>query len=83
MVLEHSPIAFPQPRTEPKVDLSPTRFNHILEFYLSILDSEEVSPLTISTYRKRIGRFLGMIPEYNLSLNHYFSRFQIGNCVGI
>ena len=35
MVLEHSPIAFPQPRTKPKVDLGPTRFNHILELYLS------------------------------------------------
>ena len=69
MVLEHSPIAFPQPRIKPKVDLSPTHFNHILELYLSILDSEEVSPLTISTYRQRIGRFLGMIAEYNLSLD--------------
>jgi hypothetical protein len=36
MVLEHSPIAFPQPRIKPKVDLSPTHFNHILELYLSI-----------------------------------------------
>jgi site-specific recombinase XerC len=61
--------SFPQPRTEPKVDLSPTCFNNILELYLSILDSEEVSPLTISTYRQRIGRFLGMIEEYNLSLD--------------
>jgi site-specific recombinase XerC len=73
MVLEHSPIAFPQPRIKPKVDLSPTHFNHILELYLSILDSEEVSPLTISTYRQRIGRFLGMIAEYNLSLDQVTS----------
>jgi hypothetical protein len=47
MVLEHSPIAFPQPRTKPKVDLSPTHFNHILELYLSILDSEEVYLIVI------------------------------------
>ena len=57
MVLEHSPIAFPQPHTKPKIDLSPTHFNHILELYLSIMDSKKVSPLTISTYRQRIGRF--------------------------
>jgi site-specific recombinase XerD len=73
MVLEHSPIAFPQPRAKPKVDLSPTHFNHILELYLSILYSEEVSPLTISTYRQRIGRFLGVMAKYNLSLDQVTS----------
>jgi site-specific recombinase XerD len=73
MVLVPSPAVFPQPRTKPKVDLSPTRFNHILELYLSILDSEEVSPLTISTYRQRIGRFLGLIAGYNISLDQVTS----------
>ena len=50
MVLEHSPIAFPQPRTEPKVDLSPTCVSNILELYLSILDSEEVLPHYLSEH---------------------------------
>jgi len=69
MVLDLSPAASPQPRTKPKVDLSPAHFDHILELYLSILDSEEVSPLTISTYRQRIGAFLKMAAAYNLHLD--------------
>ena len=69
MVLEHSPAVFPQPSTNPNLDLSPTHFHHILELYLSILDSEEVSPLTISTYRQRIGKFLTMISAYNMNLD--------------
>jgi site-specific recombinase XerD len=53
----------------PVIDPSPASFPRLLEFYLNILDGEEVSPATIATYRQRVGNFLSTIADANLSLN--------------
>ena len=53
----------------PAVDLSPNAFSRILELYLSILESEELSQKTISGYRQRDGAFLRAMAASGISLD--------------
>ena len=68
MVLDLSPNVIRQTHPMPAVDLSPNAFPRILELYLSILESEELSVKTISGYRQRDGAFLRAMAGSSISL---------------
>lgn len=69
MVLDLSPNVIRQTHPMPAVDLSPNAFPRILELYLSILESEELSVKTISGYRQRDGAFLRAMAGSSISLD--------------